>query len=465
VLRRHSPPRWRELHEELADHYDARREGLDDTGEAALRLEVESAYHRLCARGAAAVPRALVVLVDVFSWQPELTPVTVAALGEGAQLSGDPEAAPIPKRLLELGSSDLRGTPLLDALLATGLLDDECRAIVLGERGELHMLAGRHDLALADLDLALDLAPRLTWLVAYRGNAHRCAGRLAEAMLDLDRAIERFPTYHWCLAVRARAHVALGDNSAAVTDLTAAIDLAPGEAGYLVDRAEAYFNQGEYDSALGDCRRAAAVAPDNAEAHRVRARFHATLDEYDHAVLAIDAALALSPDDGAALSLRGSVALRQGRTTEARADLDRGVECAPDDSWVVGRRGEFHLETGDPRSAEADLRRSVELDPENTWAHFLLEVARAVREGRPAQLAEPLRICADLLAREPGEAYLASNHAVILAVSGGSQAGDLVPAAAKRHELLELVHDFEQARRLLGFDAEPYLEVLRRALG
>lgn len=464
VLRRRSPQRWRDLHEALAEHYDARREDLDATGEASLRLAVEVAYHRLCARGAEALEPALATLVDVVDREPDLVSLAVVGVDEGARLSGDPEALAVPKRLLEFGAPDgVRWPSLLDALLATGLLDDGRRAVVLGERGGLRAEQGRHEQALADLDTACDLAPDVLWLRAVRGDTYRKAGRFTEALADLDWALDRNPGYHWCLAVRAKAHSALGDHPAAVADLTAAVDLLPDHPRYLLDRAEVYFQQGEYELALADCDRVTAVDPENGEAYRVRAYVHSPLHEYDRARVALDAALRLDPDDAEALSLRGSVFLRQGRTAEAEADLDRAVAGDPEDSWVVGRRGELHLETGDLPSAEADLRRSVELDPENVWAHYLLEVARAVRDGRPPDLAEALEVCVAQLAHDP---YARTSQVVILAVAcRADEARDLVLGSWHRHELLELTTDFEQAQRLLGFDAEPYLVALRHALG
>jgi tetratricopeptide (TPR) repeat protein len=466
VLRRLSPQRWRELHEALAEHYEALREDLSSTGEASQRLAVEVAYHRLCALGLAALGPALAALVDVVGWQPDLISVAVASVAEGAQLSGDPEVLPVPRRLLELAAPDrVRWTPLLDALLANGLLDDEDRAVVLGERGELRALEGNHELALADFDTACTLAPDVNWLFAYRGNAYRRAGRFTEAMADFDRAVGASPSYHWCLAMRAKAHLALGNRAAAIADLTAAVEFLPDHVRYLLDRVEVYFQEGEYALALADCDRVASIDPKNGEVHRVRAYVHGPLQEYDRARVALDAALRLWPDDAEALSLRGAVSLRQGRIAEAKADLDRAVECDPADSWVVGRRGEFHLETGDPAAAEADLRRSVELDPANVWSLYLLEVALALREGRPAAMAGPRQACAERLAREPHDPYTAVSQVVILAVGGRPEARDLVLGSWKRHHLLEMVEDLEQAQRLLGFDAEPYLVALRQALG
>ena len=140
-------------------------------------------------------------------------------------------------------------------------------------RGRARAALGEHALALADCDHAAKLAPLQARHHVGRANALAKLGCLEEAVAAASRAIELAPSdagAHYTRAVY-RSHLDDGDPGVRA-DLDRAVDLAPREALYLEKRAEHLLESEEYDAALADADRALALAPDEARLHLLRGR-------------------------------------------------------------------------------------------------------------------------------------------------------------------------------------------------
>ncbi|MEV6610082.1 tetratricopeptide repeat protein [Kutzneria sp. NPDC051319] len=269
VLRRREPGEWRKRHLALA----------------ADAPDLEKAYHRLCANGAAALPEALVGLVEAFAVRRSLSQQWVPMIVQAGRDADAPE-------VLRRGTELAEAVPYLD--LISLLVDDRSlpaatRALAHSERGILRRADRHFDIALADLEAAVDLAPGVVTYIGERGETLRRMGRHAEAMPDLDRlvaakpddawawgcrgaalqALERFeealgdldqaielrPTYIWALGTRAETLRRVDRLPEALADFDRAIDLDPHYLYGLVNRAVILFTAGERDRAADDLAR------------------------------------------------------------------------------------------------------------------------------------------------------------------------------------------------------------------
>ena len=152
----------------------------------------------------------------------------------------------------------------LSRAIEIGDLTRSNQALAYHYRGALYLKRERIDEALADLDRALTLNPRLATAYGDRGIAHRKKGEYARAIADYDEAIRLWPEWHDWYIHRGLVFSTLGRLDDAIADYDRALHLRPRLVSALMARADAYLAKGENDNAIGDFRRATALDPDAA---------------------------------------------------------------------------------------------------------------------------------------------------------------------------------------------------------
>src|SRR5262249_41915302 len=159
-----------------ADYLQAERDALQLSGRAAWKdgrwqsFAMEEQYHRICALGVSALPRALGGLVDAFAWRRQ----DVRRWAQMIEQAGlDSDAADIRQRGSDLtalvGDSPDDQIRLLDVLIHDVALDDIHRGTAHGERADIYQTQAKYDQALTDHNYAIQLHPGATWLIANRG--------------------------------------------------------------------------------------------------------------------------------------------------------------------------------------------------------------------------------------------------------------------------------------------------------
>jgi tetratricopeptide (TPR) repeat protein len=130
------------------------------------------------------------------------------------------------------------------------------------------------DLAIADLDEAIRLAPKNADYIFGRGFVNILKGDYDRAIADLTEAIRLDPTRADAWSMRAVAFSKAGDErilpfkkkadyDLAIADDNEAIRLRPDKASYYIDRGNAYKTTGVFDKALADFRQALILEPQN----------------------------------------------------------------------------------------------------------------------------------------------------------------------------------------------------------
>ena len=187
------------------------------------------------------------------------------------------------------------------------------------------------DLAAADFDRAVALAPGTSFPLAVRGRFRAERGDTAHALADLDRAIALGPSaelYYWRGLVYEQIH----EYPRAVADCTHAIELDPKLADAYAHRcaSRALGPKKEWKRASADCEKAIALGPDRSAGYFSRALVHFLQMRNPHRIVAdCDKAIALDPGHYQAYALRAAVHDASGQHARACADTRRARALHP----------------------------------------------------------------------------------------------------------------------------------------
>jgi tetratricopeptide (TPR) repeat protein len=238
----------------------------------------------------------------------------------------------------------------------------------------------QHDRALADLDAALRLEPRVAWAHYARAMALRSLGRLDEAILGYERALAEE-----CDAALARKALQWrgftrgqrGEQDGAVADLTRALELGPKDAWTLVARAKAHLAAGRIDDAELDLFAAHDVEPDDPDAEAQLGYLCAVRGEDGRATVLLSRAASRAP----ALQQEARLWLALLEPERSRQHL-----LGLDSGWT-GAVAAFLAGTG----GDADLRAAAAREAEDRRAEVAFWIgARALLEGRVTEARQAL---------------------------------------------------------------------------
>jgi serine/threonine protein kinase/tetratricopeptide (TPR) repeat protein len=243
-----------------------------------------------------------------------------------------------------------------------------------GQRGLA--LALRHDLgrAQADAERALRSEPRNQEFLRLRGWIRAQKGDYGGALADYGLAFEGRPLDATKLADRASAEALAGHHEAAEADFEAALCLDPSSAWILARRAlYLHAARGDHKRAIADCDEALRLNPGHAEASLVRGLSSLALDEFRGAIADFNGAL--DPSQVHAITFLGPISCHYPELYRARSeahrglgdldsameDLDATLGLDPDDAEARVRRGRLHASRRDFASAIADFNRAIAL--------------------------------------------------------------------------------------------------------
>jgi serine/threonine protein kinase/Flp pilus assembly protein TadD len=243
------------------------------------------------------------------------------------------------------------------------------------------------------IDLNADLAAGHT----AKGFVHVEAGERADAATELRRAAQLDP-------VNAFPHIGLGLNFAALNqdaEATAsferAIALGPGEWRAYGEFAQFYFRRARYIDAVRHWEAAQKLTPDNVLILRNLGAAYYLLDRHDEAASILQRALEVRPSASTYTNL-GTIRFFQGRYTDAVTAFEKAVEMGANNHQFWGNLGDgYRWAPGRRGDALAAYRRASDLIQEQ-------------------------------LAKKPGDADLATRHALYLMKMGNR------PAALKAIE-------------------------------
>jgi tetratricopeptide (TPR) repeat protein len=148
-----------------------------------------------------------------------------------------------------------------NAIIESARTDQAARAAAFGHRGQAHLAMKVLDRAVADLDEAIRLNPRLVQAYRDRAAAQMLRSQPERAVADLSEALRLAPNDAGTSEARGRAYLALRDPDHAIADFDEAIRLNPNSAQAWFDRGSAYGLKGQSGRAMQDWSQAAKLDP------------------------------------------------------------------------------------------------------------------------------------------------------------------------------------------------------------
>ncbi len=235
-----------------------------------------------------------------------------------------------------------------------------------GMRGFMFFLCGEEELALADYEAMVALAPNDPEAVSWRGLCRLRSNDIDGAIADYTRLIALRPEEARGYTRRGEALVRLGKHAEALRDLDRAIALGNDEYG------RAHFARSTALEALGDLEGAHAALDTAIERNPTQASYrirrfqrHAAAEDWVRCDIDAEAMLAKSPDDGSILHAHARLCHRNGRRDDARVAYDRLLTVDPGNAQAHFERSELLVGFGETQAAYADLDRAFELAPED----------------------------------------------------------------------------------------------------
>ena len=264
----------------------------------------------------------------------------------------------------------------------TAIAGNPWNVMAFADRGLL--LARYHsqyNLAAADFDQALKLAPDNVKILILRGDTYAAQGKYTLALADLDRAVALSPRNPDAYTHRASAYGRKGVIDAALKDYEQALSIDPDNFDALLSRAALYAESGNGPAAVADMNRALVVRPGNPTAlyNRGYARF--VERKYDMAIADYSAAIEAAPDFGMAYTNRCLNAALAGKDKASTlADCDQAIRLIPARAEVRETRGFVDLTYGDNEAALADYDAALKTDANRPLSLYGRGIAR-VRRG------------------------------------------------------------------------------------
>ena len=192
-------------------------------------------------------------------------------------------------------------------------------------RGLAYARLGKDDEAIADLDKAPSLDPKVLGVYAYqlyrsRGVAHFHRREFDRAIADHTEEIRQNRGYATGYLNRGRAYLAKGETAQAIADFSEAIRVEPVTADGYIERGSIHLAQRDADRALADfdeaIRQGQILGPNNrktAPAYRKRGEVLESRGDLAAALTAFKTALRLDPSDKEAAAGRDRVRAALGR--------------------------------------------------------------------------------------------------------------------------------------------------------
>jgi tetratricopeptide (TPR) repeat protein/serine/threonine protein kinase len=306
------------------------------------------------------------------------------------------------------------------------------RGVVLGR-------LGRPREALADFSNAIGLDPGNAQAWYSRGVAYNALHQYEKSLADFSKAIELDP-HPDALTARGNAYSSLKQIDKALADLSRAIELDPKSGLAWASRGNVYQSLGRPDEALADSNHAIEQDQKNPWGWISRGNVYRLLGQADKSLADFSKAIDLEPKNAQAWSNRGTAYLDLGQPAKAFAEFTKAIELDPELAPAWSNRGNASLHLGQPAKALDDFSKAIELDPKfaKAWG------GRGTAFG---QLGQPAKAVTDISKaiefdskfapawRNRGSAYLLlGRHAE--AIADFSQAIELSPKYAAAHDRL-----------------------------
>ncbi|MBY0546602.1 MAG: tetratricopeptide repeat protein [Candidatus Obscuribacterales bacterium] len=368
------------------------------------------------------------------------------------------------------------------------------RGVLYLQRGLARIEEGLFDLALADLDKALEFdKPNSLAISICRGKAHFGLKNYERALDDFSSAIKSDPKASLAFIGRAEAYLALGEDDKSLRDLERALKLDPAQPHAYFLRAQVFKRKNMKDQAIEDLHKAveldkAYLAKDKdlnvartdtgdnlAEIIKLNGKHSAIATKLigrgldleragDHlsAIKEFTDAILASPDSLEAYKWRAELYMSMSSFELARDDLSRAIEITPADARLHALRAKANLELGYCDESIKDYSQAIDLSAGGAPAS--LYEARGLVYSRHGNSEKAVADFSKAIAIEPttSGAYLDRGLEHIVQKNYAAAIEDFT-ASIKNGKDTTVCYKFRgQAKRALG-DKTGALEDLEKA--
>lgn len=233
--------------------------------------------------------------------------------------------------------------------------------------------------AIADFNRLLTTTPGNFNALLFRSDAHTRLGDYIRALADLDLAVALAPDSQVHVR-RGVVRALLGQPSPAIADYTTALSFDPRNVEALVNRAAIEAARGDTAAALRDLDAALAIAPGNAVARYNRGYVSFARRDYDQAIRDYGTAIDLDPQLGWAYLNRCLTRVVAGRDVgQATGDCDQALKLLPEAPEARETKGFLYLNLGNPEGAQREYDAALALDANRPLALHGRGLARTLK--------------------------------------------------------------------------------------
>ena len=217
-----------------------------------------------------------------------------------------------------------------------------------------------------------------------QGDEHHDREEFEQAIADLNQAIRLNPKLVKAYNLRGIVYDDQGKYDLAIADYNQAIQLDPKYAGAYYNRGIVYDNQGKYDLAIADYNQAIQLNPKYAYAYNNRGNVYYNQGKYDLAIADYNQAIQLNPKFAKAYNNRGKTYKSQGKYDLAIADYNQAIQLNPKYAYAYYSRGLTYQAKRNIAKAISDFEKAADLYKQQgnqTWYQNALDQLKKLRDS------------------------------------------------------------------------------------
>lgn len=249
---------------------------------------------------------------------------------------------------------------------------------VMNSLGVLHVQNGEIEKAEGYFAAALELRPEYADVYYNLGMLDRGTGNAEQTVARFERALEIDPNFFPAHKDLAAEYKAAGRVIDAMRHLQAAVELDPEDIEVRYDLGMALIRQGDVRGAVKHFTAAVEANPDFALGHNALARVLASNDNFLEAIEHYREVIRLETPTAEVLNLLGEAHHRLGQTGEAIRRYDEAIRRDPNLAAAYNNMGAALISLGRAADAITYLHRALQLKPDYRNADLNLKRAQAM---------------------------------------------------------------------------------------
>jgi tetratricopeptide (TPR) repeat protein len=249
---------------------------------------------------------------------------------------------------------------------------------------------GQNDLAIADLNKAIEVKPKNKTTGYYAnpyyelGHIYLDIGDNNLAILNLNKAIDQQANCSRAYYYRGLFYIKAGNLSSAVQDLQKAMDTESTIALTSYESTQTLFETVPAEYTVEEISSITSYLPNNPQVYAVRGLAHYSNREYDLAIEDWNKALVLDPALATVYNNRCVVYIQQGQFDKAFEDVSMAIKLKPEFSQAFYNRGILYSIQGKNSLAVSDLRKTTSFEYRSSLSNTLkLSIDYTISEIQP----------------------------------------------------------------------------------